>query len=239
MKKFGEFYWWFAAMWYVVGFFFHIMALAYAIGKGAWEMLVVLALWWAVTLTGRAIRHAIMKKYREKEEAKLRAYKEQYVTEIPVEDERFGKVVFEYNSEHDTLTANDINLEKPFGGHELTLFSEFSGNNPDLAVGVLGYLYDHCDEILEELYPYTVSCCENYDERDKDGNPYDLEYVRKNLSMHLADIAEYNGTVIIHLCGSICGDTGDVLLGCHSVTSTRQLRADDLTLIDSMCGLEG
>ncbi len=240
MKKLKDIYWILAAIWYIAGAVLNISVFLRAILRGKWKLLIVLAIWWAITLVVRAIRHSIEKRIKAAEEKKLQEYKEKYVTKIEVSDERFGKIVFEYDSNKDMTEAQDTELEKPLGRHNLTLNAELSGKETDAAVKTLGYIYDNKDKILKEIYKYTVEACKNYDERDKDGNMYTLSYVRQNMYVSYIYLYGDENESFVHLAGGISGDDGESLLGCHSVTADIKLNLNESEYnADISCGLEG
>lgn len=235
----GTIYWSLALAWYGAGIAFNIMMIVYAI-KGRWEALVLLVLWWIITVSVNLIRNAIEKGQKRKANERAEEYKNKYITEMPVESELFGRVVFEHDSNQDIVGADDYEIEKPFGRHKLTLIADISGRDPMPAAKALEYVYAHSEELLREAYEYTLTACENYDERDKNGELYDLAYVSEKLDLFYIFVDDYNDSVFVKIIGTICGEDGEDLLGCHSVTEFISFRkGENLTLDKTDCFLEG
>ncbi len=239
-RKLSDIYWIFAVIWYLVGVAFNIFVITSAIRERKWELLFVTVLWLAVTFTVRAARHKIEKVRKEKELKKSQEYRAANIEEISVEDERFGRIVFEYDKNTGLMETEDYKLEKPLERHELIFNTETEGKDPAKIINAIGYVYDHHKEILEKMYIYTVEACRDYDEKDKNGKPYDLSYVRKNLDISYMYAFDYENEVYVNLTGSICGDDGNDLLGCHSVTAEiKLLMGEEITVQEIITGLEG
>lgn len=243
MKRFldllGTIYWCFALVWYGTGIAFNIMMIVYAI-KGRWEALILLALWWIITLSVHFIRQAIEKGQKKRAHKKAMEYRKEFITEIPVESEHFGKIIFEYDANQNIVGAEEYEIEKPFGRHKLTLNADISGKDPTPAVKALEYVYAHSDELLKEAYEYTVEACENYDECDKNGELYDMTYVSEKLDIFYIFVDDYKESVFVKIVGTICGDNGEDLLGCHAVTEFIAFRnSETFTVEKTDCFLEG
>ncbi len=231
-----------AAIWCVLGVVLHIVMVRFLMRTGnLLSALAVLAAWWAITLITEKIRRSIKNRIREKEKAELLEYREKFITEIPVEDERFGRIVFEHDRRNNTVGVEEYRLEKPFGRHEdLLLTVEVSGDDVSPVTAALVYLYRNSRDLLEMLYRYTLECCENYDERDRDGKLYDSDYVRRSLTLYGITITDDADSVYASLDASICGDDGNDLLGCHGITLDVQLtRGNDPHRKRIDCGLVG
>lgn len=243
MKRFldvlGTIYWSLALAWIGAGIAFNIMMIVFAI-KGRWEALVLLALWWIITVSVHFIRNSIEKRHERKLDEKAAAYRKEFITEIPVESELFGRVVFDYDSNINSVMADEYKIEKPLGRHKLTLNADISGSDPTAAVKALEYVYSHSEELLREVYEYTVTACENYDERNKNGELYDLTYVSERLDLFYIFVEDYNESVYAKIIGAICGEDGEDLLGCHSIVELISFRkGDTLTPEQTDCFLEG
>jgi len=243
MKRFldvlGSIYWSLVLVWFGAGIPFNIMMIVFAI-KGKWEALVLLALWWIITLSVYYIRNAIEKRNKRKSAEKAAEYRKEFITEIPVESELFGRIVFDYDSNTNSVAADEFEIEKPFGRHKLTLNADISGSAPGSAVKALEYVYAHSEELLKEVYEYTVTACENYDERNKNGEPYELAYVSEKLDLFYIFVEDYNGSVYAKIIGTICGEDGEDLLGCHSIVELISFINDEIFTADKIdCFLEG
>lgn len=239
-RKLSDIYWQFAVIWYLVGIAANVFFISRAIGDREWNWLVPVAVWLLVTLTVRAARKKIEKVRKEKELKRSREYREENIEEITVEDERFGRIVFDFDKKTGLMEAEDYTLEKPLGRHKLIFNTEIEGRDHSKITDALGYVYDHHKEILEKMYIYTVEACRDYEEKDKNGKPYDLSYVRKNLDISYLYVFDYDNEVYVNLTGSICGDDGNDLLGCHSVTAgIKLLMGEEITVQEIITGLEG
>lgn len=243
MKRFldtlGTIYWSLVLVWFGAGIPFNILMIVYAI-RGRWEAIVLLALWWLITVSAHFIRQTIEKGQKKRAHEKAMAYRKEYITEIPVESELFGRIIFDYDSNQNSVMADEYEIEKPLGRHKLTLNADISGSDPTAAVKALEYVYSHSEELLREVYEYTLTACENYDERDKNGELYDLAYVSEKLDLFYIFVDDYKESVFVKIIGTICGENGEDLLGCHSIVELISFRkGDTLTLEKTDCFLEG
>jgi len=225
-KTLSNLYWTAAVVWYILGIILHLSGLPYMITHREPALLVLLGLWWAVTLIVRKIRHTIEKKRREKEARELQEYRDRFITEIPVEDSIFGKAVFEYDSSKNKIGTSDYPLEKPFGRHELSLDCELSGSDPEPAVRAIRWVFEHSGEILEELYAEMLEYCISYDERNKNGELYDMEYVRENLNIYSLCVYGDADDISFRICSDIYGDDRSGLIGGHAVVAFADLKPE-------------
>lgn len=219
-RKLTDIYFAIAAIWCVLGFVLHIVMIRVLVRTGNLSaVLAVLASWWVITIVVERIRRLQESKRKRKEEAQLREYREKYVTELTMENEHFGRVALEHDENKHTVGAEEYRMEKPFGRHEdLLLTAEIEGDDPAPILSALCYLYRNSSDILEMVYKYTLECCENYEERDSQGNPYGIEYVRSNLELYGVTITDGRDCICASLDASISGDDGKELLGCHGIT---------------------
>lgn len=241
-RKLSDLYFAIAAIWCILGFVLHIVMLRVLIRTGNWSaFLAVLAIWWIITVVVEWIRRFAAKKRKAKEEAQLREYREKYITELTMENERFGRVVLEHDANRHIVGAEEYVMEKPFGRHEeLRLTAEVEGDDPAPIISALSYLYRNSRDILEMIYRYTLECCENYEEQNSEGKPYDIEYIRGNLTLYGVTITDGSDCIYASLDASISGDNGEELLGCHGITLDIELTKDSEPRRKRItCGLVG
>ncbi len=210
----------FAGMWCLIGVVIHaavIMNFREVFTTGMWRLLVFAALWWAVTIIAWKIRRALKKRSEAKEGKSTADYREKGITEIPVENGIFGRVVFQRDPSIDSIDVTDYKMEKPLGGHEISLTADVDGNDVSSVVWGLKYLYKNSEKILEGIYEYTLKCCGDCEERDRNGDPYTIEYVRQNFRLDSVFIQNYDSKLTISMMGSISGDDGKNMFDARNI----------------------
>lgn len=164
------------------------------IHEDAVTALILIILWWVITITVCEItfRHDEKKRrQREKE------YREKYISDLIIENKTYGKMHFEKDSFKDCIELVEINLPD-FGKNKIDSFKIYSydENKKDIYFRSLDYLYSNAQKIFDEL-------CDMVKERYEDEDiSVSIEDIKKQLyvdyiKMHINDenecIAEFLG----------------------------------------------
>ena len=135
-----------------------------------------IAVWWAVTI----VVHTVKRGRENREEADAKAeYEAEFVTEIVIEDEILGKMIFHLDSKFDEMESKELHLPQ-FGAdapRELTVYG-YTESDREKIVRAVREVYKHKDEILERIYPDLLEIAGDYGETDENGEPYTLETLR-------------------------------------------------------------
>lgn len=152
-----------------------------------WFPVALIVVWWVITIT---ISHFTDKRETRRQEE----YREKYITQITLTDERFGSLVFDYDSLEDRLEASPCDLP-PFGHHRPdSLTVQMDGDNfTDLT---LTLVTDALHEIYAREEEIINACCESvketYDDeeiRDGQGALITMAFIREDFGVTGFDIS--------------------------------------------------
>lgn len=174
-----------------------------------WFPIALIVLWWGITI---AVNHFTDKRKKLRQAA----YRAQYITQMTLADERFGRIVFDYDSLEKQLTAYPCDLP-PFGHHKpysltVSLADDIA---PAQALAIvkesLHAVYAREGEILAAGCDYVKDTYDDEDLRDQNGNPISAECIREALCIDGFDILinrHCRGT-IVEIRGSMDNDCND------------------------------
>lgn len=152
---------------YIHGLFFRVITGNSEIEL--WVPIVGIILWWVLTFVIYLITVAIPRK-------KERIYREKYITEVEFEDGFFGKMKFEYNSEHKILYQTEIHLPTfGAGDPELFFIAGYNESDREKIFRSLRGIYEHQSEIIDALCPKLSETATEYKEVDENGSSYTPE----------------------------------------------------------------
>lgn len=172
-----------------------------------------IAAWWGLMIGVSTLWSKISTKISRKKE---RLYKEKYVTETVIEDEFFGRIVFENDSFKNMLHATELNFP-PFGADVLEelYIEDYNENDREKIFRALRGIYEHKDEILNELYDEVLECAEEYEETDENGEPYTPEKIRERVYMWWTRVYNSANSLVIVMECSLT--EGELDLGGHGI----------------------
>lgn len=153
---------------------------------------------------------------RRLHEEKERLYREKYITELIIEDEFFGRIVFEYNTFQNELNAMEMNFP-PFGAkflEELCIMG-YTENDREKIFRALRRIYEHKDEILNRLYDEVLEAAEAYGESDENNEPYTLEKIRERVYIWWTRV--YNSEDSLYVVMECSLTEGELELGGHGI----------------------
>ena len=172
-----------------------------------WVPIVGVILWWVLTIVIYVIIVAIPRR-------KERIYRERYVTEVEFEDVFFGKMKFEFNSEHKILYQTEVNLP-PFGAGvpELFFVAEYNETDREKIFRALRGIYEHQNEIIDALCPKLSETVAEYKEVDENGKPYTSEQLCGRV--HACVVCVQNDDDCVSVIMEIKLAEGELNLGGH------------------------
>lgn len=168
-----------------------------------------IAAWWGLMI-------GVTKIWRMVEQKKERLYKKKYITEVIIEDEFFGRIVFENDSLKGRLHAAEINFP-PFGAKALEEFyiEGYTENDREKIFHALRGIYEHKDEILSQLYDEVLEAAEAYGESDENNEPYTLEKMRERVYIWWTRV--YNSEDSLYVVMECSLAEGELELGGHGI----------------------
>ncbi|MBQ4523255.1 MAG: hypothetical protein IJA10_09930 [Lachnospiraceae bacterium] len=167
---------------------------------------------------------------RKRKLEKTKEYREKYVSEIPVNHSFFGSCVFEKDRNKEAVTLVEGIKETNYGPYMVDVEMEVQEDAISLALAELEKVYRNCDDILNQIYEAAKEQCNDWDEEDADGNPIDLEYIKKYYSLSFISVYDNtNGSISIILDGSVGDENGGELLGYHSFVANINCKTNQIS----------
>lgn len=168
-----------------------------------------------------------------------REYREKYITNVEIENERFGKLTFDKDSNKNTLRiAYGSALCIPFGKYDqVEIDIDVDENIINKAFEGLAYVYDNQEKILRDFYNYIKEICDEWNESDSNGNPIDIKYAEKYFSLHYIYVhSSINQEILVSLSGVLLDDFDSYceLLGYHLIEAEINCNTKEVSY-----GLEG
>lgn len=172
-----------------------------------------IAAWWGLMIGVYTVWSRISAKIERKKE---RIYKEKYVTEVIIEDDFFGRIVFENDSFKGRLHATEMNFP-PFGAEALEEFyiEGYTENDREKIFRALRGIYEHKEEILDRLCDEVLEFVEEYEETDENGEPYTPEIIRERVYIWWTRV--YNGEHSLSVVMECSLTEGELELGGHGI----------------------
>ena len=173
--------------------------------------LILIILWWVITITVCEItlRHDEKKRrQREKE------YREKYISDLIIEDATYGKMHFEKDSFRNCVELVEMNLPK-FRNDTIDelIINDYDENKKDIYFRGLDYLYSNAEKISDELCDMVKECYESEDIN------VSVEDIKNQISISYIDISlNDKDECIIELCGYINNDISDHIAE-HGITA--------------------
>lgn len=169
----------FLILWFLILLFEHleiVSAYEYKNGEQFFWIISVL-IWWIITVAVYIIFDKIKTKRKEKV---YKNYQKQYISEITIDDNFFGKMCFDYNLKENTLESKDITLP-PLGVSSLysLYISDYCKENSTEIFENLRVIYEQKNIIFEEILLTLLETCNEYEETDNQGNAFTLEKLKE------------------------------------------------------------
>lgn len=159
-----------------------------------------------------------------------------FLSNVTIEDERFGKCIFEKDANRNTLELIYGISEIPFG----------KCKNPEIHIHVkesdisqafrdLSYVYDNQERFILEFCKGAKEFCDEWEETDSQGNAVSLDFLVETceiFSITVQNTCDDDLTVSLSSC--LTDASGRDLLGCHSVIAQINCSTNEIEY-----GLEG
>lgn len=169
-------------------------------------IIISVIVWWIISV--------LLPNHEAKTAAKeAKEYREKFISTEIIENDKFGKVCFEKDSKTSELYCECFSL--PFGDFNPSIYIiDYNDKFKTLYLKNLEEIYDNQEKILSDYYDEAKKFCDNWDEKDSDGNSMSIEYIKKNLDVDSIEIFESNDEITI----AINGGFEDIdILGGHMV----------------------
>lgn len=193
------------SVWLAIHFY-----LFFAENSQGYIMGLLILLWWVLTIAVLNVHYKISEHKREKERAQ---YREKYVSDLVIEDEKYGRMVFALDSYIDQISAAGTIFPK-FGIENIAIdeiiINEYDEKKKDVIFREVDHIYEHAEEIVDACCKMVKECYDDEDIRDADGNLIRIESIKKMLSLSYMEI-EFNREDIymIVLQGGMKNDIAD------------------------------
>lgn len=150
-------------------------------------------------------------------------YREKYISDVELEDEKYGKMIFEKDSNNETMELKDVNLPV-FGNHIIEDFiindcDYYNENMKNLIFRNLDEIYNNSEKILNGLYDEIKDIYDDEDIRDSDGHLMSIDYIKEKLILDYINIYLSEDNCIIELLGSMNNDIDDHIAE-HGITAS-------------------
>ena len=179
MKKFLKVYFW--IFWIIMLLVFHIGIYA-GIEDGKSSSITIgiifIVLWWGLTLGVTIIKSKINENKKQKEQQN---YNKQNISNIEINDERFGKIIIKHDELKHKYDGEIKNVN--FAGESLEA-SLFSNDNVNIEK-MINNLKNFCDKAMQiknRIYPELTKYLQGMDNTDKNGNLIEIteEFLKEN-----------------------------------------------------------
>lgn len=184
---------------------------------GVWKLNIfigalIVLVWWGVMI-GVGLIYDKLSAKRDRKKKQL--YKEKYITEVTIEDEFFGTLTFENDSNKGRMECADTSRFPKFGADVLDTLCIMGYNDGDREkiFRSLRGIYEHQSEIIDLLCPELFETADEYEETDENGEPYTPEKIRERVYISWTSV--YNsaeGVEVVMECGLT---EGELELGGH------------------------
>lgn len=201
------------SVWLAIHFY-----LFFAENSQGYIMGLLILLWWVLTIAVLIVRYEISEHKREKEREQ---YREKYVSDLVIEDEKHGRMVFELDSYIDQISAAGTILPK-FEIENIDIdeiiINEYDEKKKDVIFREVDHIYEHAEEIVDACCKMVKERYDDEDIRDADGNLIRIESIKKMLSLSYMKIkCNREDTCMIVLQGGMKNDIADHIAE-HGVT---------------------
>lgn len=201
-----------SVIWIIVGLLLHLSIFIIIKTKDDRSLIgfiISVIVWWIISAL--LLNHEVKTANKEAKE-----YREKFISTEIIENDKFGKVSFEKDSKTNELYCECFSL--PFGNFNPSIYIiDYNDKFKTLYLKSLEEIYDNQEKILNDYYNEAKKFCDNWDEKDSDGNSISIEYIKKNLSVDDIDIFESDDEITIVINGNF-EDTN--ILGGHTVTAS-------------------
>lgn len=200
-------------IWFIILILIHLFLVVWIkvnAKEGIIFPIAMVIIWWSILIFVLVIKDKKDIKKKEK-------YKKDFVSEETIEDIKFGKVVFEKDSNTNKLYCKHLNFLFGKYNPEIEIY-EYDERYKELYFRNLEKLYDNQEKILKDYYDAIKGFCDNWNEQDSNGNPISGEYIKENFDISCICIYKDKEEIIITLWGGFY-DYDYNILGCHGVTA--------------------
>lgn len=178
----------------------------------------LILLWWVLTIAVLIVRYEISEHKREKERAQ---YREKYVSDLVIEDEKYGRMVFELDSYINQISAVGTILPK-FEIENIDIdeiiIDEYDEKKKEVIFRGMDHIYEHAEEIVDACCKMVKECYDDEDIKDADGNLICIESIKKMLYLSYMKIeCNREDICMIVLQGGMKNDIADHIAE-HGVT---------------------
>ena len=171
-------------------FFKHIRG-----NNGGIYLIAFLAIWVGVPIVIVALQIKMENKRKKQ-------YEEENITEMVIENKKLGKIILKKDKLERTLTSKEV--ENSFGNHNPKIFIEnFDENNLESILENLEYLYSNQEKILNDFYKKIKGFCDEYKEKDLNGQEITEEYIKEYFHISGIDIKNEEEEFKIILWGGL------------------------------------
>ena len=159
------------------------------------------------------------KKKKEKERA---AYEALYVTQSTLHDERFGDIVYRWDTKKQSLLDASVKLP-PFAGYTVELSAESGDGMNEAAIAAyipaaFAAVYDRQQEILPGLCAVVKETYDDEGIQDAAGNPVEEAFIKEHLSVDGLRLYFGADVPLVEVTGSMDPDFKDHIAE-HGVTA--------------------
>ncbi|MCI8550250.1 MAG: hypothetical protein HFI68_06615 [Lachnospiraceae bacterium] len=167
---------------------------------------------------------------------KVQEYETMFLSNVTIEDKRFGKCIFEKDANRNTLELIHGISEIPFGKcHTPEIHIHVGENDISQAFRDLAYVYDNQERFILEFCKGAKDFCDEWEETDPEGNPIGLGFLLETCEIFSITVGNtWDGQVTVSLSSCLTDAAGRDLLGCHSVIAQINCRTNEIEY-----GLEG
>ena len=174
----------------ILTFFKHIKG-----NNGGIYLIVFLAIWVGVPIAIVAIQIKMDNK-------RLKKYEEDNITEIVIENKKLGKVIFKKDQLKKTLISKEVEIS--FGKHKPEIdIKDFEENKLEAILENLEYLYNNQEKILNDFYKEIKKFCDEYEEKDLNGQEITEEYIKEYFRISGIDVKKEEDEFKIILWGGL------------------------------------
>lgn len=219
----GMFLLFLTAIWYLILISSITVTLKFGISKRFGDMfigIIFIILYLAVSFF---VADFLCKLDDKKIAKRKKEYREKYISDVELEDKKYGKMIFEKDSNTEKMELKDVNLPS-FSNHIIKDFIInncycFNENMKNLIFRNLDEVYNNSEKILDSLYNEIKDIYDDEDIRDSNGNLMSIDYIKEKLILDYISVHLNENNCIIELLGGMDNDIDDHIAE-HGITAS-------------------